>query len=62
MQCKVDDFILSASALSSPCLDLSRKGIRELPEEMPGCENLEVRRGGASTIDTIDYVTRLRSL
>ena len=52
MQCKVDDFILSASALSSPCLDLSRKGICELPEEMPGCENLEVRRGGARRVTT----------
>ena len=40
--CNVQDFILSASALSSPTLDLSRKGITELPENLPGCHKLEV--------------------
>ena len=40
--CNVQDFILSASALSSPTLDLSRKGITELPENLPGCNKLEV--------------------
>ena len=42
MQCKVEDFILSSRALSSPCLDLSKKAISDLPEEMVGCEHLEV--------------------
>ena len=40
--CNVEDFILSASALSSPTLDLSRKGITELPCDLPGCTKLEV--------------------
>ena len=40
--CNVRDFILSASALSAPSLDLSRKGICELPNELPGCSKLEV--------------------
>ena len=38
----VHDFVLSASALSSHNLDLSRKGICELPSDLPGCEKLEV--------------------
>ena len=40
--CNAHDFILSASALSSPCLDLSRKEITHLPSEFPGCRKLEV--------------------
>ena len=40
--CNVHDFVLSASALSSHNLDLSRKGISGLPAELPGCEKLEV--------------------
>ncbi len=44
--CNAHDFILSASALSSPTLDLSRKGIVELPESIPGCSRLEVRMPG----------------
>ena len=40
--CNVQDFILSASALSTSSLDLSRKGITELPSEIPGCNKLEV--------------------
>ena len=44
LECNVNDFVLSASALSSHNLDLSRKGIRELPADLPGCETLEVRR------------------
>ena len=43
LECNVNDFVLSASALSSHNLDLSRKGIRELPADLPGCETLEVR-------------------
>ena len=41
-KCNVHDFILSASALSSPTLDLSRKDITELPDNFPGCKKLEV--------------------
>ena len=40
----VHDFIQSASALSSPSLDLSGKRISELPESIPGCSKLEVGR------------------
>lgn len=39
--CNVHDFILSASALSSPCLELSRKDIHALPDPFPGCRKLE---------------------
>lgn len=41
--CNAHDFIVSASALSSPCLDLSKKGISQLPSEFPGCGKLEVK-------------------
>lgn len=48
--CNVQDFILSASALSTSSLDLSRKGITELPLDIPGCSKLEVKRNHACLI------------
>ena len=41
MQCVAEDFVLSNSP-SSPCLDLARRGLNELPEETPECKQLEV--------------------
>ena len=39
MECAVD--VSSARGLALPCLDLSRRGISELPE-IEGCEHLRV--------------------
>jgi hypothetical protein len=54
--CNVQDFILSASALSSPTLDLSRKEITELPENLPGCNKLEVGIVSSETKNPENYV------
>lgn len=40
MQSRIEDTV---SVLSSPCLDLSRKDISDLPEEITRCEHLEVQ-------------------
>ena len=40
MECVAD--VSSASELASPCLDLSRRDLVDLPE-MQGCQQLKVR-------------------
>ena len=36
------EMLRSASALSSNCVDLTRRGITELPHDFPSCPKLEV--------------------
>ena len=38
----VMEMLRSASALSSSCVDLTRRGITELPHDFPSCPKLEV--------------------
>ena len=39
----IGDFFFSASALSAASVDLSRRGISQLPLDFPGYEKLEVQ-------------------